>query len=63
MEKYSFVKCLKAVKPKSLNTASVTIDHHVQVAKYKRTQEPDIVHYFHGWHISKRITVKGQKYD
>lgn len=60
MEKFGFVKCLEAMKEKSIKIASFTTDRHVQVAKYMRTHEPGIPHYYDGWHISKGITMKDQ---
>ncbi|KAG0445395.1 hypothetical protein HPB47_015831 [Ixodes persulcatus] len=55
MEKQGFIRSLKFLKTKDIKVRSLTTDRHRSIAKHMREVEPEVVHYFDMWHVSKSI--------
>ena len=46
MEKIGFEKSLRLVKDERIILEQITTDHHMQIRKQLRDQEPGIIHHF-----------------
>ena len=58
MEKMGFKKALALLKNQGLNPEQITTDHHTQIRKYTREEEPTINHQFDVRHFVKNIKKK-----
>ncbi|KAM7303197.1 uncharacterized protein ISCGN_013178 [Ixodes scapularis] len=55
MEKQGLIRCLEFLKTKDIKVRSLTTDRHRSIAKHMREVEPEVLHYFDVWHVSKSI--------
>ncbi|CAN7981801.1 unnamed protein product [Ixodes pacificus] len=55
IEKQVLIRCLEFLKTNDIKVRSLTTDQHRSIAKHMREVEPEVVHYFDVWHVSKSI--------
>ncbi|XP_078495309.1 uncharacterized protein LOC108950611 [Ciona intestinalis] len=53
MEKQGFIRCLEDLQQYDLRPHTVITDRHLQIAKYIREEQNDIVHHYDIWHLTK----------
>nr|XP_026695351.1 uncharacterized protein LOC108950611 isoform X2 [Ciona intestinalis] len=56
MEKQGFIRCLEDLQQYDLRPHTVITDRHLQIAKYIREEQNDIVHHYDVWHLAKAST-------
>uniref|UniRef100_H2XTE1 MULE transposase domain-containing protein n=1 Tax=Ciona intestinalis TaxID=7719 RepID=H2XTE1_CIOIN len=58
MEKQGFIRCLEDLQQYDLRPHTVITDRHLQIAKYIREEQNDIVHHYDVWHLAKGLERK-----
>ena len=53
MEKEGLARALAKISDSNLEVDTITTDRHPQIAKYIRTEYPEIIHLYDVWHVAK----------
>lgn len=53
MEKKGLIRGLQFLQSSGIAVKSLTTDRHSGIKKHMREKEPEILHYFDVWHVSK----------
>ncbi|XP_077532196.1 uncharacterized protein LOC144144560 [Haemaphysalis longicornis] len=58
MEKKGLIRGLQFLQSSGIAVKSLTTDRHSGIKKHMREKEPEILHYFDVWHVSKGLRKK-----